>query len=95
MKSKKCLGIGMLLFNLPDDFQGTRSDAIRLLADFLDATEESPLRTNQKIHDLDNKPFKEIEREFERKLLQDSERRLTMIDVGVYDYEEYNNRLNV
>ena len=39
MKSKKCLCCGMLMFNLPDDFNGTRTDALRLLADYIDKTE--------------------------------------------------------
>lgn len=39
MRSKKCLCCGMLMFNLPDEFEGTKSDALRLVADYMDETE--------------------------------------------------------
>lgn len=39
MKSKKCLCCGMLMFNLPDDFNGSKADALRLVADYMDETE--------------------------------------------------------
>ena len=38
MRSKKCL-CGMLMFNLPDEFNGSTADALRLLADYMDETE--------------------------------------------------------
>lgn len=31
MQSKKYLCCGIMLFNLPDDFNGTRADALRLV----------------------------------------------------------------
>jgi len=33
---KKSLSIGTLFFKLPDDFDGTAADALRLLADYMD-----------------------------------------------------------
>lgn len=57
MRSKKYLCCGIMMFNLPDDFNGTRADALRLVADYMDETEGK-----QKMDkDIDmSKPYDEI-----------------------------------
>lgn len=87
MKSRKYLCCGFMIFNLPDNFNGTRSDALRLVADYIDETEGK-----EEITEIDiNKAYKEIINDAAEEMINDKEHKLRMIDLHIEEVEKNEN----
>ena len=72
----KVLCCGVLMFELPEDFEGKISDAFRLMADYIDETEGK-----QQIKDPVNleRPYNEIIDEITNEFIMDDEHKLRII----------------
>lgn len=90
MKSNKCLCIGMLMFNLPDDFTGKRQDALRLLADYLDETDPLYEGKESKLPNISGKEsYNKLTEMVTNSLLDNQNIKLKMIGMHIADTENW------
>lgn len=86
MRSKKNLCCGMLMFNLPDDFNGSKADALRLVADYMDETEGKQKNAG---NILGTQTYDELIDMITHNLFDNKDTKLNTIGLHIGEFEDY------